>query len=129
MKTEETEFLKAVNNQTSISSDSKCVDCEAVKKACAFVRQLKAELDKAKEIKDRYYWDLREALDKHRWTPVGEGLPEESDNYLVCDFTDWNRPVFVVSWFVGDKKLFNYSQATHWMFIPKLPDQALKENS
>ena len=58
---------------------------------------------------------LQTKLDSHRWIPVNEILPEESGQYLVCDFSDKRHPCFVVSFFSGDGSgLFNYTSATHW---------------
>ena len=106
-----------------------CVECpyigrsgkdECVCELPPCVKQLQAELDKRKKWHDYFAWEreydkLQAKLEAHSWIPVSEILPEKSDLYLVCDFSDKQQPHFIVSFFAGTGSgLFNYTSATHW---------------
>ena len=83
-----------------------------------------------KEIERR--WQLQAELDKHRWIPVSEKLPEESGAYLVMlnylhprNLSIKMRHPAVESFFHDDAMWGTEKAITHWKPII-LPDQALQ---
>lgn len=62
---------------------------------------------------------VREALERARWIPVSERLPEVGEEVVAYSSS---RGV-VVDYY--DRGIFGYGDVTHWMPLPKPPKEEL----
>ena len=100
-------------------------------------------IDRAIEILDPEHWEIydgvdevneacrmgMEALERTRWIPCSERLPEKNDQWVLClcvsgaievlkfDYTMWNWD----AQYPGRCYMENY--VTHWMPLPQLPKE------
>ena len=70
-----------------------------------------------------------EALERSRWIPVGEKMPEERGFYLVavkhwCDGKPVTREAFWngADWLSCEKRVEITPRVTHWMPLPEPPE-------
>lgn len=57
---------------------------------------------------------LQAELERHRWIPVEEKLPEKDGPYCTLDLTEISRPDIRIFWFTDNSF---YGRTTHWMPI------------
>ena len=103
-------------------------------------------IDRAIEILDPEHWEIydgvdevneacrmgMEALERTRWIPCSERLPEKNDQWVLClcvsgaievlkfDYTMWNWD----AQYQGRCYMENY--VTHWMPLPEPPEEGQK---
>lgn len=103
-------------------------------------------IDRAIEILDPEHWDIydgvdevneacrmgMEALERTRWIPCSERLPEKNDQWVLClcvsgalevlkfDYTMWNWD----AQYPGRCYMENY--VTNWMPLPEPPEEGQK---
>lgn len=91
--------------------------------------------DKSTEVQDKDIADfcrdlglVREALERTRWIPCSERLPEDVSRCLVCRYDYVTKTRFIdILWFERGT-WWNRSHGgdyavTHWMPLPELPEE------
>ncbi len=78
----------------------------------------------AADVEPRDLGLVREALERTRWIPCSERLPESPGDYQVCTLNKFYGTKNVAKrYFSGDGWSGRWTNVTHWMPLPEPPEE------